>query len=364
MADSTIFLDKSTMLCEAVRDYIYKNRINEYINCQEFIDVLLHKLQQLLNIEVHPTEDQYQQMIVIIENITNQFRNSDITKCPVHNNYCFNQGCIDIFEILRSNFAENNDTDLPTIFEMLENDQQVLCNDLRIALDKNDIVWKLISQQEECKIQGLTSWCSIRWMFTPYVGQALVDYTYYGDKAINNYLRNGTLAEETFKYVKDNYDPKQISNRKDRAFAQYKKLVNDYSVDKIETRIHYIDNYLMNHAPRFQNDAFLYRGQNDIDNLKVNQYVRQSSYTSTTYSRNVAERFLNRDDSCQICCFLILRVRKNVPFIALNLISDAVDEDEILLPRNMYIKLYDTETICFNHTRQVKIYFCDCVLEN
>lgn len=268
-------------------------------------------------------------------------------------------------------------------------------------LDRISEEW--VARAKACE-SGLDSWfCPAEWLRFPGVAEVLKDYTFYGDKLINSYLRQGSLPDDiiydwTFKFRAENHTNQrpdsvflhQLRQRiiagdpavKDILPGGYNHLLQKYSDEKLQDAIRRVDHYFARGAKRLQEPVVVFR------NVDVPRQGKLRGYLSTTFSmkmyqsgfgplarfgqvnaekrQQIREQILAVlqqqpkavDDPALTCCLMVLRVAPHTPFINMEPFSQTVGEYEILLPQGMYIELRNM-CICEFKEQPLLIWFAD-----
>jgi hypothetical protein len=94
---------------------------------------------------------------------------------------------------------------------------------------------------------------------------------------------------------------------------------------------------------RTQKDTTLYRGIDNatlLDSMEVGSTITDKGFVSTTYSQDVAKGFSqDEEEMTDTGAVITIRVPKGRPAIDMQNISEAGDEEEVLLPRNSKFKV-------------------------
>lgn len=149
-------------------------------------------------------------------------------------------------------------------------------------------------------------------------------YSHRWDTYINHFLRSGLSID---KYAVEN-------PRFHVEFAASIKEGKRQLVDFID----YLDNAFEKYAEVSDTDIAVFRGTKDA--LDLPPYLGiVAGFTSTSTNRIVAEQFSSQDHNC---CVYRLIISPGVPFISVKKYSQHSTEDELLLPRGIFMELIDT----------------------
>ena len=227
--------------------------------------------------------------------------------------------------------------------------------------------------------------------FNELVSSALLDYSDIWYKGMNGYLRNGSkffdsvvfplyckgwqgeqaslyeqppdilfpglTKEDLFDLIVKKYNPTK-SHKEELALATKKELINVHfgfimtekpelgtCITNIKDRINRVDKCFLEFAPRSQgNKMVLYRGMTQQYHgiSKIGDETLISSYMSLTSAKKVMYETGFWDEG-KNCCFFVLTLDKGIPYINMVNNNKYAYEKEILLPRNLKIKLTSIE---------------------
>jgi hypothetical protein len=166
-----------------------------------------------------------------------------------------------------------------------------------------DTPYKITGVDKEFVVQNPNAYSDVKSQFgVEYIHEVpLRVYTTKHYKQINNYLRNGEKLDN-----------------KNQHMNSFVELIDD----------------AFNSALKTQEITEVYRGTDGEFPEGL-----QLSYLSTSTVDYVAKQFIGFNS----CCFCILLLDVGIPYIWLSDISEFSGEDEILLPRNLVLKLIDTK---------------------
>jgi hypothetical protein len=111
-----------------------------------------------------------------------------------------------------------------------------------------------------------------------------------------------------------------------------------YVDEKIENLVTAIDD-LFSRAPRVEEDIIVYRGRKHEQGFE-----KTLAYTSTTKNIFTAKIFISKGTPSPRCCISKIIIKPGVPYIDMVLFDpDQPGEDEILLPRGIYLIPQDVD---------------------
>jgi hypothetical protein len=170
-------------------------------------------------------------------------------------------------------------------------------------------------------------------------------YTIYGDKFINNYLRN-TLSDGQIR----NFIDDAFRNNENPFLYQHYDKTGSYDIN--DTYIKYIKEYIIKfidefkeiiyNSPRLTKKMRVFRGIRDgtflMDGIEINddsnQYYKNTEFLSTSFYLESATNFTEND-----CCLLELNLDTDVPCLFTAHISRRRNEYEITIAPDTIMKL-------------------------
>ena len=230
--------------------------------------------------------------------------------------------------------------------------------------------------------------------FDKVLANSLYDYSFGWDAAINYYLREGDayFNSEFFKEYQYKYGNPQFTNLKGEMIAAshslgtlkaakkildkyaipyppatpfyklillLKKLIKDFTQTNIELgkknikdKILQLDKCFLEAAPRVStvmSNKYFYRGMTKkYAFTNIGDEIIASNFTSLSSSIDVAKKFgINKqthpDNEDHICCLYKFSVTKGMPYINMINTTKYKSEKEILLPRQIKLKLIKEE---------------------
>lgn len=208
--------------------------------------------------------------------------------------------------------------------------------------------------------------------FNDIMAFVLLSYTYHWDRAINGYLRQGDKYFSDEYFVSNyeeyfcNFSSHEVRNyhfsfNKEKGISRRKRtkdpeiLYNDISCSReqaennIKQAIKKIDECFLKYAERTKQKSVVFRGMttpyrnDDGSEMKKGDKIEVKSYTSTSDSIMIADRFTNKKD----CCIFKLIIDEGIPYINM-VLNTYFDEDEILLPRNLIFTYIKSEDYNYN----------------
>lgn len=214
-------------------------------------------------------------------------------------------------------------------------------------LEKNDITDSFINVKEmkmahlelyKINIKDIGDWRnlphSIDIYFDDSTNNALTNYSYQWDQAINQYLIQG---DTYFKQVDFSKHYERYGDTKESA------------IQNVKDKISYIDNAFLESAPRVNKPVVLWRGMknqfrtNERKAFVKPEYMNEigdtaiaKNYTSVSKARRIAESFMGPN-----CCIYKIILDEGMPHIDMKHTSKFKGEEEVLLPRNIKFTLVD-----------------------
>ena len=170
-------------------------------------------------------------------------------------------------------------------------------------------------------------------------------YTIYGDKFINNYLRNTLLDNQVRHFIND-----ALRNNENPFMYQHYDKTGSYDVN--DTYMKHIQDYIVSFieefkeiiykSPRLTKKMRVFRGIRDgtflLDGIQVNknntQYYKNTEFLSTSFYLESATNFTEND-----CCLLELTLDISVPCLFTAHVSRRHNEYEITIAPDIIMKL-------------------------
>lgn len=233
------------------------------------------------------------------------------------------------FVINYSNFVKTLNTSKSRIYKLEKND----ITDSFINLKEMKMAHLQLYKKDPNEYYNLRH--SVDIYFDDSTNNALTNYSYQWDQAINQYLIQG---DTYFKQADFSKHYERYGDTKESA------------IQNVKDKISYIDNAFLETAPRVSNKPLvLWRGMknkfrtNERKAFVKPEYMNEigdtaiaKNYTSVSKARRVAESFMGPN-----CCIYKIILDEGMPHIDMKHTSKFKGEEEILLPRNIKFTLVD-----------------------
>lgn len=277
---------------------------------------------------ISPTDDIVFKKCVLNNNQLNVNSTNKLKPTYINVGFFMNKS----FVINYSNFVKTLNTARSRIFRLQQND----IIDSFINVKEMKMAHLQLYKKNPNEYYNLPH--SIDIYFDDSTNNALTNYSYQWDQAINQYLIQG---DTYFKQVDFSKHYERYGDTKESA------------IQNVKDKISYIDTAFLETAPRVSEHLVLWRGMknkfrtNERKAFVKPEYMNEigdtaiaKNYISVSKARQVAESFMGPN-----CCIYKIILDEGMPYIDMKNTTKFTREKEILLPRNIKFTLVDKNLV-------------------